>query len=182
MENVKQRRNSTIRYKDPFEIVIEISKGSSVKYEYEDGKLRVDRFLNVPFVYPFNYGYIPNTMGRDNDPLDAVILCEPIIPGARIKCKLIGALETTDENGEDNKFIFVPVNKIHKKSKHINSLSDLSHDEMHKIKYFFTHYKDLDEGKWVKVGDWINMETIASPVIKLIKLSDIYNEINMVHQ
>ena len=175
MENTKQKSHTGIRYKDPYEIVIEISKGSSVKYEYEDGKLRVDRFLNVPFVYPFNYGYIPNTMGRDDDPLDAVVLCEPIIPGARIKCKLIGALETTDENGEDNKFIFVPINRINKKSTHINNLNDLSHDELHKIRYFFTHYKDLDNGKWVKVGDWINMEPILSPVVKLIKISDTYN-------
>jgi len=155
--------------------VVEISKGSSVKYEYDDGKLKVDRFLNVPFVYPFNYGYIPNTLGRDNDPLDAVVLCDSLIPGSTIKCKLIGALETTDENGEDNKFIFVPINKVSKKSESISSLQDLSKEELNKIKYFFTHYKDLDEGKWVCVGDWINAEPLQliSPVTKLMKNSNI---------
>ena len=81
MENNNYVSGSRIKYKDPYEIIIEISKGSSIKYEYEDGKLKVDRFLNVPFVYPFNYGYIPNTMGRDNDPLDAVVLCDSLIPG-----------------------------------------------------------------------------------------------------
>ena len=69
--------------------IIEIPKNSYVKYEIEKGKLLVDRILSTPIPFPFNYGYIPNTMGRDNDPLDAVVLCEPIIPGARIKCKLI---------------------------------------------------------------------------------------------
>ena len=177
MEKKKYEKKPHIKYKNPYEIIIEISKGSSVKYEYEDGKLKVDRFLNVPFVYPFNYGYIPFTMGRDNDPLDAVVLCDSLIPGSIIKCKLIGALETTDENGEDNKFIFVPINKVSNKSKNINDLDDLSIEELNKIKYFFTHYKDLDEGKWVKVGDWINTEPlqVISPVTKLIKLSDVYN-------
>ena len=176
MENKKYVKKPQIKYKNPYEIIIEISKGSSVKYEYEDGKLKVDRFLNVPFVYPFNYGYIPFTMGRDNDPLDAIVLCDPLIPGSLIKCKLIGALETTDENGEDNKFIFVPINKVSNRSKHIDDLDDLSIEELNKIKYFFTHYKDLDEGKWVKVGDWIKSEPWQiSPVTKLIKLSDVYN-------
>tara|TARA_B100000674_G_C37898072_1_gene942321 strand:- start:573 stop:1112 length:540 start_codon:yes stop_codon:yes gene_type:complete len=176
MENKKFDKKSNIIYKNPYEINIEISKGSSVKYEYENGKLKVDRFLNVPFVYPFNYGYIPHTLGRDNDPLDAVVLCDPLLPGSIIKCKLIGALETTDENGEDNKFIFVPINKVSKKSEHINSLQDLDIEVLNKVKYFFTHYKDLDDGKWVSVGDWINAEPIEalSPATKLIKNSDIY--------
>ena len=133
MENKKYIKKPQIKYKNPYEIIIEISKGSSVKYEYEDGKLKVDRFLNVPFVYPFNYGYIPFTMGRDNDPLDAVVLCDPLIPGSLINCKLIGALETADENGEDNKFIFVPINKVSNRSKHIDDLDDLSIEELNKI-------------------------------------------------
>ena len=95
-----------VAYSVIWQVFIEISKGTNIKYEYEDGKLQVDRFLNVPFAYPFNYGYIPNTLGRDNDPLDAVVLCEhPILPCSTIKCKLIGALITEDEHGEDNKFI-----------------------------------------------------------------------------
>jgi len=57
------------------EVFIEISKGTNIKYEYEDGKLQVDRFLNVPFAYPFNYGYIPDTLGGDGDALDAVVIC-----------------------------------------------------------------------------------------------------------
>ena len=143
-------------------IVIEISKGSSIKYEYEDKKLKVDRFLNVPFVYPFNYGYIPNTLGRDEDPLDAVVLCEhSILPCSTIDCKLIGALETEDENGEDNKFIFVPNDNVDIKSKYINSLDDISKKELEKIKYFFQHYKDLDKNKWIKVGNFVNKNEVS---------------------
>jgi inorganic pyrophosphatase len=137
-------------------IIIEISKGSSIKYEIENNKLKVDRFLNVPFVYPFNYGYIPNTLGRDDDPLDAVVLCDhSLIPGSIIKCKLIGALKTDDEHGEDNKFIFVPDNSVDIKSKNINKLGDIQKKDLDKIQYFFKHYKDLDEGKWINIGEWM---------------------------
>ena len=136
-------------------IHIEISKGTSVKYEYKDGKLIVDRFLKLPFVYPFNYGYIPNTLGRDGDALDAVVICEePILPCATIKCKLIGVLKTTDESGEDNKFIFVPDDSIDENSKNINTLSDLKQNQLEKIKYFFMHYKDNQSSKWIEVGDY----------------------------
>jgi len=139
------------------DIVIEISKGSSIKYEYEEGKLKVDRFLNVPFVYPFNYGYIPNTLGKDKDPLDAVVLCEhSLLPCSTIKCKLIGALITEDEHGEDNKFIFVPSDTVDIQSLHIESLSKISKNKLEKIKYFFTHYKDLDPKKWIKVGRYVS--------------------------
>lgn len=149
------------------DINIEISKGSSIKYEYEDGKLKVDRFLNVPFVYPFNYGYIPNTLGRDKDPLDAVIICEyPILPCSSIKCKLIGALITEDESGEDNKFIFVPHHTVDIKSKNIVSMNDISNKEKEKIKYFFTHYKDLDVGKWIKVDKWVNFQDCAQMLLE----------------
>jgi inorganic pyrophosphatase len=139
------------------DIIIEISKGSSIKYEIENGTLKVDRFLNVPFVYPFNYGYIPNTLGRDDDPLDAVVLCNySLLPGSTINCKLIGALKTTDEHGEDNKFIFVPADIVDIKSENIVSMIDISNKEKEKIKYFFTHYKDLDKNKWIEVDKWVN--------------------------
>ena len=155
------------------DIIIEISKGSSIKYEIENGTLKVDRFLNVPFVYPFNYGYIPNTLGRDDDPLDAVVLCDySLLPGSTIKCKLIGALKTNDEHGEDNKFIFVPDNSVDIKSENIISMMDISNKEKEKIKYFFTHYKDLDTNKWIKVDKWINFQDGAR---NLFEKSNIIN-------
>ena len=141
------------------EVFIEISKGTNIKYEYEDGRLKVDRFLNVPFSYPFNYGYIPNTLGGDGDALDAVVICDySIQPCSYIKCKLIGCLRTEDEKGEDDKFIFVPDETVDKNSTIINELSDIKTDILNKIKYFFEHYKDLDPNKWIKVNDFISSE------------------------
>ena len=136
------------------DIFIEISKGTSIKYEYKEGKLKVDRFLNVPFAYPFNYGYIPNTICDDGDEIDAVVICDqPLHPCSFIKCKPIGVLKTIDEAGEDNKFIFVPDNSVDVKSKKINDINDISTDIQQKIIYFFTHYKDLDPNKWINVLD-----------------------------
>jgi len=141
------------------EVFIEISKGTNIKYEYEDGKLTVDRFLNVPFSYPFNYGYIPHTIGGDGDALDAVVICENSLqPCSYIKCKLIGCLRTEDESGEDDKFIFIPHETVDKNSTTINNLTDIKSDILIKIRYFFEHYKDLDDNKWIKVNDFIGME------------------------
>mgnify|MGYP006098515255 CR=1 FL=1 len=145
------------------EVFIEISKGTNIKYEYEDGKLTVDRFLNVPFAYPFNYGYIPNTLGGDGDALDAVVICDySLQPCSYIKCKLIGCLRTEDESGEDDKFIFIPDETVDKSSTTINNLSDIKSDILIKIKYFFEHYKDLDDNKWIKVNDFIDVENSIS--------------------
>lgn len=145
------------------EVFIEISKDTNIKYEYEDGKLTVDRFLNVPFSYPFNYGYIPNTLGGDGDALDAVVICDySLQPCSYIKCKLIGCLRTEDESGEDDKFIFIPHETVDKNSTTINNLTDIKSDILIKIKYFFEHYKDLDDNKWIKVNDFIDIENSIS--------------------
>ena len=148
------------------EVFIEISKGTNIKYEYENGKLHVDRFLNVPFAYPFNYGYIPNTLGGDGDALDAVVICEHSLqPCSYIKCKLIGCLRTEDEKGEDDKFIFIPDETVDKNSVLINETSHIKSDIISKIKYFFEHYKDLDPNKWIKVKDFIDV-TSSKELIK----------------
>ena len=156
------------------DIIIEISKGSSIKYEFEQGKLKVDRFLNVPFVYPFNYGYLPNTLGRDDDPLDAVVICEhQLLPCVSIKCKLIGVLKTNDEHGEDNKFIFVPDDKVDVKSKNIKNLSHIEKKMLDKIEYFFRHYKDLDINKWINVESWVGFEGEEDEVKSIYEYSNI---------
>ena len=140
------------------QVFIEISKNTSIKYEYEKGKLIVDRFLNVPFAYPFNYGYIPRTLGGDSDALDAVVICEHCLqPCSFINCKLIGCLITEDEKGEDHKLIFVPDETVDKNSAFITELDDIKSDILTKIKYFFEHYKDLDPNKWIKVKDFVGI-------------------------
>jgi inorganic pyrophosphatase len=142
-------------------VQIEISQGSNVKYEidHETHELVCDRFLHGPFAYPFNYGFIVNTLGGDGDPLDAVVVCNrPLLPTCLIKCKIIGALITNDEKGRDEKIILVPDDKIDPYNKTINSYTDLDPHTLDEIKYFFTHYKDLEENKFINVEYFIGHE------------------------
>ena len=142
------------------EVYIEISKGSNIKYEYDknNNNLVCDRILYTPFSYFFNYGFIPNTLSDDSDPLDVVVIMdESLIPGCTIKCKIIGCLETIDSDGIDPKIIVCPTDKIDPKSININELSDLSDHILEKIKYFFNHYKDL-ENKKVIIGEFLSKD------------------------
>lgn len=142
------------------EVQIEISKGTSVKYEYDHEKnvLVCDRILHGPFTYLFNYGYIVNTLSPDGDPLDAVVICDhSLYPTCHINCRIIGALITEDEKGGDDKVILVPDTKIDPDSSDINDISDVGDAMVSKIKYFFEHYKDLEPGKFVRVKEFVGV-------------------------
>ena len=146
---------------DNLNVYIEISKNSNIKYEYDDNlkSLVCDRILYTPFKYEFNYGFIPNTLSDDNDTLDAIVIMEEsLIPGSYIKCKIIGCLETEDEKGNDPKILLVPIDKIDPNSKNINDINDISEHLLKKIRYFYEHYKDL-ENKKVKIGNFLNRES-----------------------
>jgi inorganic pyrophosphatase len=141
-------------------VYIEISKNTNVKYEYDETlkSLICDRILSTPFNFPFNYGFIPNTLSGDGDPIDAVVYMEqPLIPGSYVKCKIIGCLETEDEKGIDNKLILVPVKKVSPIESNINDVSELPEMFIKKFTYFYQHYKDL-ENKVVKVGNLLNKD------------------------
>lgn len=146
------------------DVIIEISKGSHIKYEYDKERniLVCDRILYTPFSYPFNYGFIPNTLSEDRDPIDAVVIMDDeLIPGSSIRCKILGYLETEDDAGNDPKLILCPIEKIDPKfnlkltSCILNGMID--NHTLEKIKYFFQHYKDL-ENKKVKIGEFKNRE------------------------
>jgi len=137
-------------------VFIEISKNSHIKYEYnkETKTLVCDRILHTPFKYQFNYGFIPNTLSEDDDPLDVVVVMDDeLVPGCEIECKFIGYLETEDDDGVDPKIIMCPCKKVDPTYNDINDLGDLPKLTLDKIKYFFTHYKDL-ENKKVIVGEF----------------------------
>jgi inorganic pyrophosphatase len=138
-------------------VMIEISKGSNIKYEY-DKELKAlvcDRVLYTPFRYIFNYGFIPNTLSQDGDPIDVIVLIdESLIPGSYIKCKIIGCLETSDAEGIDPKLIVCPIEKITPLTREINDITDIDNFTLEQIKYFFTHYKDLEKKK-VEIGDFL---------------------------
>jgi inorganic pyrophosphatase len=141
-------------------VVIEIAKGSHIKYEYDKDKkmLICDRVLHTPMKYPFNYGFIPNTLSEDGDPLDAVVLMDDeLVPGCLIECKILGYLDTKDDAGNDPKMIVCPIDKIDPTWKEIDDVfsGKLDVHTLKKIKYFFKHYKDL-ENKNVTVGEFYN--------------------------
>jgi inorganic pyrophosphatase len=142
-------------------VVIEITGGSAggtpVKYELdkESGAVFVDRIVNTPMFYPCNYGFVPNTLHADGDPTDVLVLCDfPLHPGNVIKCRPVGVLKMEDDGGMDDKLIAVPVEKVDPFQAHIQDLDDVAPKMRDRIKHFFEHYKDLEEGKWVKVIGW----------------------------
>lgn len=145
---------------DEINVVIEIPMNSEgVKYEFNKkaGVIEVDRFMNVAMRYPCNYGYIPGTLGADGDPLDVLLIAQaPLLPGCLIKARVIGALEMEDESGMDEKIIALPTVKLDPLYSNIQDINDLPEIQKKKIKHFFEHYKDLEEGKWVKVTGWLN--------------------------
>jgi inorganic pyrophosphatase len=153
---------------EKFNSVIEISSISGqVKYEQENGILHVDRFLVAPMFYPCNYGFISNTLGGDEDPLDVLVYSShPILPCAVIKCRAVGALITEDEKGEDVKILALPDEKVDSALAHIKDINDVPQILIKQIEHFFTHYKDLEPNKWVKVKNWIGREEAFEVISK----------------
>ena len=138
-------------------VVIEIPQGSGVKYEIDkySGALMVDRVLFTPMIYPAAYGFIPGTLADDGDPADAMVLISaPIVPGAVIRARPIGLLKMEDEAGQDEKILCVPHDKIHPQYTAITEVAELPAITRDAIEHFFTHYKDLEKGKWVKITGW----------------------------
>ena len=143
---------------DDLNVVIEIASDSgSIKYEVDkdSGALCVDRFMPTAMHYPMNYGFLPNTLADDGDPTDVLVYApEPILPGSLIRARAIGVLNMTDESGEDAKIIALPIPKLCVEYAHINSLEDLPKTLLDRVVHFFERYKDLEEGKWVKISGW----------------------------
>jgi inorganic pyrophosphatase len=138
---------------------IEIPVGSSVKYEFEDNKLLVDRILSTSMHYPGNYGYIPNSLADDGDPIDVLIInTQALYPTSFIDCKVLGMLVTEDEKGFDEKVIAIPSEKIDRTLSNINDISDIAEEKLQLIKDFFQHYKANEPNKWVKVYDFKNAD------------------------
>lgn len=153
-------------------VFIEIPAGVSVKYELDkdSGAIFVDRFLFTEMNYPFNYGFVPNTLAGDGDPIDVMVLSsKPVVPGVVIPSRVIGMLEMEDEAGEDTKVIAVPMPKVDKKYDEYNDVSDIPEKTKEEIKYFFENYKKTEPGKWVKIKDWKGKELAIEEVKKAMK-------------
>jgi inorganic pyrophosphatase len=139
--------------------LIEIPQGGvPVKYELDkaSGALRVDRFLNTAMFYPGNYGFIPHTLSGDGDPVDVIVVVpSPVVPGAIVRVRPVGALLMKDEAGDDEKIIAVPVDKLNPFYSGVKSYKDLPETLTGQIAHFFQHYKDLEKGKWVTIVRWV---------------------------
>ena len=157
--------------------VIEIPLGGApVKYELDkaSGALFVDRFLHTAMIYPANYGFIPQTLSDDGDPLDALVITRsPIIPGAVIRVRPVGVLLMEDEAGGDEKIIAVPSSKLTQRYDKVKTYSELPEITLQQIQHFFEHYKDLEKGKWVKVLRWGNAEDAHRLILEGIARANI---------
>ena len=139
-------------------VIIEIPMHAEpVKYEVdkESGALFVDRFISTPMFYPANYGYIPHTLSEDGDPVDVLVVTPvPLLSSSVIRARVVGMLKMTDESGVDAKLIAVPITKLCKEYQQVKTYADLPQSLLASIEHFFTHYKDLEEGKWVTIQGW----------------------------
>jgi inorganic pyrophosphatase len=151
-------------------VVIEIpSHSDPIKYEVdkETGALCVDRFLGTAMYYPCNYGYVPQTLAEDGDPVDVLVVAPfPLLIGCMIRCRPVGMLEMEDESGIDAKILAVPIDKLSTLYREVKTWEDLPSQLTKSIQHFFGHYKDLEEGKWVKIKEWKGAEA-AKEEIKL---------------
>ncbi|MBM4222270.1 MAG: inorganic diphosphatase [Gammaproteobacteria bacterium] len=155
--NIKEIAFSSPDRAQSVPVIIEIpAYADPIKYELdkESGVLAVDRFLQTPMQYPCHYGLIPNTLGGDGDPLDVLVYAPyKLIPGCLIRVRLLGGIVMHDESGEDLKFIAVPISKLSPEFEKFQEVHDLDEGLIKKIFHFFEHYKDLEKGKWVKMGE-----------------------------
>jgi inorganic pyrophosphatase len=152
-----------------FNVIIEIPMNADpIKYEVdkESGAIFVDRFMGTAMHYPCNYGYVPNTLSLDGDPVDVLVITPfPLIPGVVVRCRPIGVLKMTDESGEDAKVLAVPVDKVLSIYSHWQKPEDLNELRLRQIQHFFEHYKDLEKGKWVKIDGWYGVEDAKQEIL-----------------
>ena len=153
-------------------VVIEIPMHSDpIKYEVdkETGALFVDRFVSTAMHYPCNYGYVPQTLSDDGDPVDVLVVAPfALVPGVVVRCRPIGMLKMTDEAGGDEKVLAVPIDKLTPLYRHIETARDLPEIMLAQITHFFAHYKDLERGKWVKIDGWGSPEEARRSVREAI--------------
>ena len=128
-----------------FDAIIEIPRGSRNKYEmdHETGRIRFDRVLYSPMFYPAEYGFVENTLGLDGDPIDVLVfLTEPTVPGCVIEVKTIGVLKMSDDKGQDEKLICVPV--ADPTWNQLENITDMNPHTLKEVEHFFRVYKDLE--------------------------------------
>jgi inorganic pyrophosphatase len=163
----------TSRRKEPtlqFEVTIEIPKGSRNKYEvdHDTGRVRLDRYLYTSMAYPTDYGFIEDTLGEDGDPLDALVLLpESLFPGVLLVARPVGMFRMVDEAGGDDKVLCVPAGDH--RWDHIQDIGDVPEHQLDVIRHFFSEYKALEPGKFVKAADWVGRAEAEAEVLRSVE-------------
>ena len=151
-----------------FNVIIEIPMNADpIKYEVDkaSGALFVDRFMTTAMHYPCNYGYVPQTLSDDGDPVDVLVITPfALTPGVVVTCRPIGVLKMEDEAGGDSKLLAVPIDKILPIYTHWQKPEDMNPLRLKAISHFFEHYKDLEAGKWVKIVGWEGPESARKEI------------------
>ncbi len=153
-------------------VVIEVPQHADpVKYELDkaSGALFVDRFMHTAMHYPCNYGFVPNTLSEDGDPVDVLVVTKfPLIPGCVVPCRPVGVLKMEDEKGVDAKLLAVPVSSVKPVYDDVKGPEDMPKFLLDQIEHFFEHYKDLESGKWVKVRGWEGADAAREEIMASI--------------
>lgn len=170
---ILDRVSSGLNVPNDVNVIIEIpSHGDPVKYEVDKvtGAMFVDRFMGTAMHYPCNYGYVPQTLSEDGDPVDVLVVTPiPVISGAVIRVRPLGMLCMTDEAGKDAKIIAVPIDKLSNLYSNMDTVRDLPRALLDSIAHFFDHYKDLEPGKWVKIDGWVETEEAKREILESIE-------------
>lgn len=150
--------------------VIEIAaQEEPVKYEADKqlGALRVDRIMSAGMRYPHNYGFIPQTLSRDGDPLDILVITPfPIRSMSIIACRPVALMYMSDQAGPDEKVIAVPDDIVCPATVSVRSLEDLGQPMLEQIRFFFEHYKALEPGKWSSFEGWGDTNEAHDVILK----------------
>ena len=154
-------------------VIIEIpSHSDPIKYEVDKdtGAMFVDRFMGTSMHYPCNYGYVPQSLSEDGDPVDVLVVTPiPVITGAVVRVRPLGVLNMTDESGPDAKIIAVPIDELSNIYSGMDSVRDLPRGLLDSISHFFDHYKDLEPGKWVNIEGWADTEDANREIIASVE-------------
>ncbi len=139
---------------EEFNVVIDIPMNATSKFEYDEegGYFKLDRTLYSPLIYPFEYGFIPQTHGEDGDALDVIVLAtRPTFSGCVVKVRPVGVLKMSDEAGVDHKLICAPVTKLDPRLSHVQDIDDVEEHLKKEIELFMADYKKLEPGKYEHV-------------------------------
>jgi inorganic pyrophosphatase len=157
---------------DDVYVFIEVPKGSNIKceYDFEMNAIKVDRVLHTASFYPFNYGFIPETMSEDNDPLDCLVISYDSLPhGVLVLAVPVGMLVTEDEHGIDKKIIAVPHPRVDPRNENIKDINDIPQSVLDLIEHFFEHYKELEKNRWVKIIGFKGVDEAKKAIVEAIK-------------